>query len=51
MEYILFALVVLMVVFIYIVITRIFMRVANDIGELLGIRKLIEFLLLKITRK
>jgi hypothetical protein len=51
MEYIQFSLIILLVVFIYIVITGIFMKVANYIGEVLGFRKFIEILLRKITKK
>lgn len=49
MRYIQFALVITLGMFIYMAITGIFMKVANFIGELLGIRRFIKFLLGKIT--
>lgn len=51
MEYIQYALKVLMVVFIYIVITKAFRRFANNIGEQLGFGNFFLNLWQKIRRK
>lgn len=50
MDYIKLAFIILFLVFIYTVITGIFMKIANFIGELLGFGKLYRFIIERLSR-
>jgi len=51
MEFIQRALLVSVIILFYIVFARVFMSIANKIGELLGLKRFIAFVLQKINRE